>query len=108
MLNLEEEKLLKENNLMLRTLLRIKKTEFIAMLEETDIQTIKSAFRIKGYLMSISDFIFANNKGCYVLSLEEKELLRSYSKVLEERLKELQETDKNLNTAQNEMNINND
>lgn len=108
MLNLKEEKLLKENNLMLRTLMRIKKTEFITMLEETDIQKIKSAIRIKGYLMSISDFIFTNNKDCYVLSLEEKKLLQSYSKVLEDRLKELQETDKNLDTSQDEMNINND
>lgn len=89
MLNSEEQKLLKTNNSILRIQLRIEKNKFIAMLEETDLQTIKSIIRVEGYLMTISDLFFADKKGCYTLSREEKEYLRICRDLLESRLKEL-------------------
>lgn len=89
MLNTEEQKLLKTNNLILRIQLRIEKNKFIAMLEETDLQTIKSIIRVEGYLMTISDLFFADKKGCYTLSREEKEYLHICRDLLEGRLKEL-------------------
>ena len=90
MLKTEEQTKLKENNLMLRTLMRIEKTKFISMLEETDVKTIESTIRIKGYLMTIGDFFFTDKKGCYILSLEEKEFLRIYEDLLQNRLNELE------------------